>query len=161
MLRTVSLRQDTNGNFRARKRLPDDVREEYGQRYGQRREAKFFAFAKSGTAAARQLFRDWEAEVNGRIAAIRAERTGEGIALTPRQARALAGEWYEWFIARQPESDLTKWEDLRDQVMTRLGMLLATTTGNEAIPTTYGAMTPNSEKRCIPFWRTSGRRRSS
>jgi hypothetical protein len=26
----VSLRQDSNGNFIARKRLPEDVREEYG-----------------------------------------------------------------------------------------------------------------------------------
>ena len=112
----VSLRQDTNGNFRARKRLPDDVREEYGQLYGQRLEAKFFASAKSGTAAARRLFRDWEAEVDGRIAAIRAERSGEGVALTPTQARALAGEWYEWFLAKHPESDPQKWEDLRDRV---------------------------------------------
>jgi hypothetical protein len=36
----VTLRQDTKGNFGARKRLPDDVREEYGRRHGQRFEAK-------------------------------------------------------------------------------------------------------------------------
>jgi hypothetical protein len=30
----VGLRQDTKGNFGARKRLPDDVREEYGLRHG-------------------------------------------------------------------------------------------------------------------------------
>ena len=46
----------------------------------------------------------------------RAERTGEGIALTQRQARALAGEWYEWFVARHPTSDLRTWEDLRDKL---------------------------------------------
>jgi hypothetical protein len=62
------------------------------------------------------MFRDWETEVAGRIAAIRAERTGEGVALTPQQARALAGEWYEWFIARHPVNDQRKWEALRDRV---------------------------------------------
>ena len=55
-------------------------------------------------------------KLRGRIAAIRAERSGEGIALTPRQARALAGEWYDWFVARHPTSDLQKWEALRDEV---------------------------------------------
>jgi hypothetical protein len=101
-LRMVSLRQDAKGNFSARKRLPDDVREEYGRRYGQRVEAKFFAPASRSAANAKQEFRDWETEVAGRIAAIRSERTGEGVALTPRQARALAGEWYEWFLTKTP-----------------------------------------------------------
>ena len=112
----VTLRQDTKGNFSARKRLPDDAREDYGRRYGQRLEAKFFAAANKGAAKAKQEFRDWETEVAGRIAAIRAQRTGEGVALTPRQARALAGEWYEWFLAKHPASDHRKWESLRDEL---------------------------------------------
>ena len=62
------------------------------------------------------LFREWENEVDARTGAIRAERTGEGVGLTPLQARALAGEWYEWFIARHPVSDKNKWEALREQV---------------------------------------------
>ena len=112
----VTLRQDARGNFSARKRLPEDVREEYGHRYGARFEAKFSAPASAGAHVAKQMFRDWETEVASRIAIIRAERTGEGIALTVQQARALAGEWYEWFIARYPASDRHKWEELRDQV---------------------------------------------
>jgi integrase len=112
----ISLRQDTKGNFSARKRLPEDVRVEYGRRYGQRVEAKFFSPASKGVTHAKQMFRDWETEVAGRIAAIRAERTGEGVALTPQQARALAGEWYSWFIARHPVSDHEKWEALRDEL---------------------------------------------
>lgn len=36
--------------------------------------------------------------------------------LRPRQARALAGEWYDWFITRHPISELQKWEALRGQV---------------------------------------------
>ena len=79
----VGLRQDTKGNFSARKRLPDDVREEYGLRHGQRFEAKFFAAADTGAAEAKRLFREWESDVGARIAAIRAERTGEGVATHP------------------------------------------------------------------------------
>jgi hypothetical protein len=112
----VKLQQDSKGNFSARKRLPEDVREEYGRRHGARFEAKFSAPAKIGAHVAKQMFRDWETEVAARIGSIRAERTGEGSALSPRQARALAGEWYEWFLAKHPVSDQPKWEALRDQV---------------------------------------------
>jgi integrase len=112
----VSLRQDAKGNFSARKRLPDDVREEYGRRHGQRLEAKFFAAARKGAAEAKRLFREWESEVDAHIEAIRAERTGEGVSLTPQQARALAGEWYEWFVGRHPVWNLTSWEDLQERV---------------------------------------------
>jgi integrase len=61
------------------------------------------------------MFREWETEVDARIDAIRAERTGEGVGLTPQQARALAGEWYEWFIRRHPLWNLTSWEHLQDR----------------------------------------------
>ncbi len=112
----VTLRQDSRGNYSARKRLPGDVREEYGRLYGQRFEAKFFASAATKPHVAKQLYNDWLAEAEVRIAAIRAERSGEGITLTPRQARALAGEWYAWFIARHPMSDQRKWKEVRDHV---------------------------------------------
>ena len=97
-----------------------DVREEYARRHGQRFEAKFFAAASTGAPEAKRLFREWETEVTARIDAIRAEHTGEGMALTLRQARALAGEWYVWFIARHPESDHRTWEALRDTVQDAL-----------------------------------------
>ena len=35
--------------------------------------------------------------------------------LTRQQARALAGEWYDWFLARHSSSD-RDWEQARDQV---------------------------------------------
>ena len=120
VLRMVTIRQDAKGNFTALKRLPDDVREEYARRHGQRFEAKFFAAASTGAPEAKRLFREWETEVTARIDAIRAEHTGEGMALTLRQARALAGEWYVWFIARHPESDHRTWEALRDTVQDAL-----------------------------------------
>jgi integrase len=116
VLRMVSLKRNSNGSWSARKRIPDDVCEEYAALYGQRLEAKFFAPVGTTTPMAKQQFSEWLAETEGRISAIRAKRNGEGIALTPRQARALAGEWYEWFVARHPISDRQKWEALRDEL---------------------------------------------
>ena len=95
----VKLHQDGKGNYSARKRLPDDVREEYGRLYGPRLEAKFSASVNVGRQAAQQKFREWETEVATQIAAIRASQRGEGIDLTRKDALALAGEWYSWFIA--------------------------------------------------------------
>jgi len=112
----VKLRQDGNGKYIARKRLPDDVREEYGRRYKAHHEAKFSAPASDGPHVAKQKFREWDAEVTARIEAIRAERKGEGISLTRQQSRALAGEWYHWFIARHPTTDLEQWDAVRDEV---------------------------------------------
>ena len=116
VLRMVSLTKDTNGNYRARKRLPADVQDEFARLYGPRYEAKFFAPASTPASAAKRLFGEWLADVEGGITSIRAQQTGEGVSLTPRQARALAGEWYDWFIERHPVSDQRKWEHLRDQV---------------------------------------------
>jgi integrase len=112
----VKLRQDSTGKYLARKRLPDDVREEYGRRYKAHHEAKFSAPANDGPHVAKQKFREWDAEVTARIEAIRAERKGEGVALTKQQARALAGEWYHWFIARHPTTNLEQWGAVREQV---------------------------------------------
>jgi len=67
----VRLRQDRNGNYIARKRLPDDVWDEYGRLHKARFEAKFFAHASVGPNAAKQKFREWDAEVTARIDAIR------------------------------------------------------------------------------------------
>jgi hypothetical protein len=49
---------------------------------------------------ARAKHREWSSEIELRIASIRSARKGEGRMLAPQQARALAGEWYQWFIAR-------------------------------------------------------------
>jgi len=52
----VKLQHDSNGNYRARKRLPDNVREEYGRLYGARHEAKFFAPKSIKSHEAKRLF---------------------------------------------------------------------------------------------------------
>ena len=112
----VTLSQDSGGNYKARKRLPDDVREEYGRQYRARHEAKFFRPASTKPHEAKRDFSEWVAEVESRIDTIRKQRKGEGIALTRQQARALAGEWYEWFVARHPLNDTETWEQVRDDI---------------------------------------------
>jgi len=54
---------------------------------------------------------EWLADVESKMANIVARRTGEGIALTRQQARALAGEWYDW-----SSSDIDL-ERARDQLL--------------------------------------------
>src|SRR5262245_53060604 len=114
-LRMATLTQDSKGNYRARKRLPNDVRDDYGRLHGPRVEAKFFASASTKRHEAKQLFGEWLSEVESRISNIRAQRKGEGLALTRQQARALAGKWYDWFLTRH-SSDDKEWECARDQV---------------------------------------------
>jgi hypothetical protein len=48
----VSLTQDSKGNYRARKRLPDDVREDYRRLFGRGNEEKFFRKADARFVAA-------------------------------------------------------------------------------------------------------------
>lgn len=101
----VTLSQNSSGKFKARKRLPDDVREDYGRLCGARYEARFTAAAGTKRSDAERQFDERKAEINARIASLRAEYNGKGKPFTCQQARALAGKWYEWFIARHPSSD--------------------------------------------------------
>jgi hypothetical protein len=137
----AGLTQDSKGNYRVRKRLPDDVRKEYGRLYGPRYEAKFFAPKTLTRHEATRRYGEWIADVEGRISLIRAQRNGEGISLTRQQVRGLAGEWYDWFIGRYPVSNQKKWEHLRDQVHEALREQTATRNGNETILTNYGEKT--------------------
>ena len=84
----ASLTQDTKGNYKARKRLPDDVRDEYGRLYGARYEAKFFAPNTTKSREAKRLYGEWLAEVEGRIAAIRSVESLRGIVASGSQSAA-------------------------------------------------------------------------
>jgi integrase len=85
------------GGFVARKRIPADVQDEYQRLYNVRAEARFNSGAVP-IMTARAKHREWSSEIEARFANIRAARKGEGCTLTPKQARALAGEWYHWFV---------------------------------------------------------------
>ena len=87
------------GGFIARKVIPHDVREDYAKLYGQRTEERLNT-GPMRVSLARAKHREWSSEIEARIANIRAGRRGDGCTLTPKEARALAGEWYSWFTAR-------------------------------------------------------------
>jgi len=105
------------GGFIARKVIPFDVRDEYATLYGQRTEERLNTGAMP-VSLARAKHREWTTEIEARIANIRAARKGGGRALTPQEARALAGEWYGWFTARMATNKwpATVWEDYQAHV---------------------------------------------
>jgi hypothetical protein len=109
---STDLKPAARGGYAARKTIPADVRDAYGTRYCGGRaqwEARFKCGPMSATAA-RAQHREWLSLIESRIANIRAERMGKGQILTPQTARALAAEWYRWFVAK---SDANGWT--RDQ----------------------------------------------
>lgn len=117
-IRMTSLSRATNGDWFARKRIPHDVRSAYERAHGKRQEERFRRTASLSQGAATQAFRDWDAEVISRIETLRAKAHGKGEpALTPRQAHALAGVWYAWFIAQYEEDPGTteEWDFVADE----------------------------------------------
>jgi integrase len=106
------------GGFTARKRIPEDVQADYLERYGVRWEARLSLDPGTPILLARAKHREWLSEIESRVANIRAEKKGEGRLLTPKDARALAGEWYRWFTERhlQRAQPAPHWEDLRERV---------------------------------------------
>jgi len=93
------------------------VRDEYGRLHDQRIEERL-KIEPMRIELARAKHREWSSEIEARIANIRAARKGEGRTLTPKEARALAGEWYEWFTARMAASNWAAdiWEDYQAHV---------------------------------------------
>jgi hypothetical protein len=104
-VRMTTLRTASNGDWLARKMIPEDVRDAYKAKFGVKIEARFREPRTTPEGRAKQTFREWDAEITARIERLRAEARGEGIpSITQRQARSLAGQWYTWFI-RQHEDD--------------------------------------------------------
>ena len=115
-LRMVSLNRAADGRWFARKGIPEDVREEYARLYGYKREAHLKLPADAQRHEAKTRLAEWEAEIETRIATLRAKKNGEGQPLTKLNAFALGGRWYIWFV-RQHEADpgpAKRWEELED-----------------------------------------------
>jgi hypothetical protein len=116
--RMAALTRSKTGTYVARKGIPKDVRAEYERLYGHGWEAKWTLPAATRPQEAKARHAEWVAEVETRIASIRAARNGEGQSLTKRNAHALAGEWYQWYVARHeknpgtPEHWRTTWDVL-------------------------------------------------
>ena len=109
------------GGFIARKVIPFDVRNDYARLYGQCTEERLNT-GPMPVLFARAKHREWSSEIEARFANIRAERKGSGRTLTPKEARALAGEWYGWFTARMATSNWPAgvWEDYQAYMRSEL-----------------------------------------
>jgi integrase len=117
-IRMTSLRRAPNGDWFARRMIPEDVRESYRAAFGVSQEARFRSPAGTREGQAKQEFRDWDADVAGRIERLRAEARGEGLpSLTHRQAHALAGQWYGWMVGQYEEEpgDPEQWDLMAEE----------------------------------------------
>ena len=142
----ASLRQDSRGNYVSRRKLPTDVRDEYGRLFGQRHEAKFFRPASTDRREAQRQFSEWSAEVDGNIIAIRAVRDGTGLSLTPAQARKLAGDWYDWFTAKHAHISLEEIEWRREDIIDAFTVPVSIITEEEHNQFSYDELWRNDPK---------------
>ncbi|TYL85125.1 hypothetical protein, partial [Bradyrhizobium cytisi] len=118
-LRMVALSRAKDGNWFARKGIPEDVRDPYARLYGVRREAHLRLPRDTPHHEAKTQLAEWMAEIETRIATLRAQSNGEGHPLTKLNAIALSGRWYSWFV-KQHEGDPGKpkyWREFSDHVV--------------------------------------------
>jgi len=90
--------------------------DDYARLYGHKREAPLKLPAGTPRHEAKVRLGEWEAEIETRVATLRAKRNGAGQPLTKLNAIALAGRWYNWFV-KQNEADpgpAKRWEELED-----------------------------------------------
>ena len=130
------------------------MREEYGLRHGQRFEVQVLCGReRPAPPKAKQSVSGMGARVDGRIAAIRAERSGEGVALTGvnKPARSLASGTRGSSLGIPPGRRKPGWEDLRERVHEALREAAGEgSMGTPATLTSSGAKTLNSGKPYSP-----------
>lgn len=109
-----ALRGSERVGFHARKAIPVGIREAYARLYGVSWEEKLRVPAGTSLHSAKATWGEWIAEIESRIATLRASARGEGQPLTIRQARALAGRWYSWFLMQNEGSNKNSkhWADM-------------------------------------------------
>jgi hypothetical protein len=103
-LSMAGLTRTKTGGYRARKGIPKDVRMAYQKVFGPGWEAKLFLPARMPLPEGKAKFAVWLAEIETRIESIRAQQRGQAQGLSQKQARALAGEWYQWFVAQYDDA---------------------------------------------------------
>jgi integrase len=108
-----------NGQLFARKVIPADVRNAYERLYNVRWEAQLRLPAGTSKHEAKTCHSEWLAEIETRIAALRASAKGEGRPLTKLNAMALAGRWYTWFVGQHEEDPgpARYWRKLADTLV--------------------------------------------
>jgi integrase len=118
-VRMVALNQLKNGQFLSRKVIPVDVRDAYARLYRVRREAQFRQPADTPKHEAKARHAEWTAEIETRIATLRAEARGEGRSLTKLNAIALGGRWYNWFVGQHKDDPgpQKRWREMGDHLI--------------------------------------------
>jgi integrase len=102
---SMTLKRDAkSGAFKDRIRLPEDVRREYQALYGPAWEEKFCSAAGTLPAKALAEHAAWAAKIKSRIAALRDGKGDNGVDLTQREADALAGDWYRWYVEQHQDN---------------------------------------------------------
>jgi len=114
-----SLKRVRSGAFNARKRLPADVRLKYQALYGPAWEVKLTLPAGTSPEKAKALHAAWLAEVEGRIATLRAGYGCKAQDLSQREADALAGDWYRSFTTQHLDNPGSPhhWHELRETLL--------------------------------------------
>src|SRR5271154_6550554 len=118
-LRMVALNRASDGRWFARKGIPKDVRDEYARLYRVRHEEHLKLPAGTSKHEAKTQLGEWGAEIETRIATLRAKKKGEGQPLTRQNAIALSGRWYTWFLG-QHENDpgpAKRWREMSDHLV--------------------------------------------
>ena len=120
--RMVTPRRSKSGSITVRKAIPKDIRADYQRLYGPGWEAKLTVPAGTPAQEAKARVGEFSAEVETRIASLRAAKTGEGQSLGKRDAHALAGEWYQWYVGRHEEDPGTPehWSTMWDVLILEL-----------------------------------------
>jgi integrase len=115
-LRMAKLKRRKSGAWGSRITIPKDVRTDYQALYGKHVDELFYAPPDCPAQRAQVLFSEWQADIKNRIATLRAKQRGEGHDLTQREARALAGEWYKWYVNQHEENpgQPRRWAELRE-----------------------------------------------
>jgi integrase len=115
----VALVRSKNGEFVARKGIPADVREAYARLYNVSWEAQLKLPPGTSKHEAKTRLGEWLAEVETRIAALRATANGHGQPLTRINAIALAGRWYTWFVGQHENDPGTpkRWREMGDHLV--------------------------------------------
>jgi hypothetical protein len=107
--RVARIARAKSGALKARKAIPEDVRNDYQALYGKRREELFRAPPACSPQGVNALHGAWLAEIESRIDATRIKQRGSGHNLTAREARA---GWRVVSLVRQPTRSRLKEETI-------------------------------------------------
>jgi len=112
-----SLSRAKNGDWFARKVIPADVRDGYQRAFGVRQEERFRRPSTLTANQAKAEFAEWVAEVERRIASLRASVAGSVQKLSTREMHVLTGRWYDWFVQQHEQSSSVQdWDFRYDQL---------------------------------------------